>query len=187
MNTVPGVTPESSRSPERIHWFARLLALLLALLGTGMMVFALWALIFDPKGNVLELIGIVPVGLLVAGVCGWIAMLGRAGPRIDMDLDAPAPRLPALVRIWAGVICLLSPILLWLLIHQQTFNVHSWYAWFNDAATAICGGYVFLVLARMCIGGYWPESTLRFARRANMTWRQQLAETRREHDHGRDF
>lgn len=178
---------EQPPAPPPIHWFARLLALLVALLGAGMALFAIWAAIFDPKGNLLDLIGMIPLGLLFAGGCGWIAVLGRAGPRIDMDLHATAPRLPFLVRIWAGLICLLSPMLLWLLIHMHTFDVRSWYAWFNAVMTLVVGVYVFVVLARMCVSGYWPASTLRFARRANMTWHQQLAETRREHEHRRDF
>lgn len=174
-------------TPPPIHWFARLLALLLALLGVGMMVFAVWALIFKPQGNRVDLIGVLPAGLLLAGVCGWIAVLGRVGPQADMSLDASSPRTPLTVRIWAGVICVLSPILAWSLLWQNAFKPGNWYGWLNVVVTSLTGIWVFVLLARLCLSSHWPAFTLRFARRANMTGRQQSAETRREHEHSRRF
>lgn len=173
-------------APPPIHWLVRLLALLLALLGVGIIAFATWALIFDRKEIALELLGMIPFGLLVAGPCGRIAVLGRVGPRVDMDLDAPVAKVPTGARIWAGAICLLSPMLAWLLVVINK-NPHGWFQWLNAAIAAYFFVYIVVSLARMCLSGNWPGSVLRFARRANMTWREQMSETRREHAHRRNF
>lgn len=173
--------------PPAIDWPARLLALLLALLGIGAVGFVLWALVFKSNGDEVGLVGALAPGLLFAGVCGRLAILGRIGPMITMDLGQASPRTPLGVRAWAGLVAVLWPFSVRESFRGHAFPAEGWYGWFDLLASALLGIYVFALMVRLCLGAFWPGAILRFARRANLTARAQLAETRREHEHRHRF
>ena len=170
-------------TPRRIHWLVRLLAFFVALLGLAVVAFAIWALVFDLKMGVIGVFASLGTGLFTTGVFGWIAVFGRVGPKSHLHQR----KVPLPVRIWAGAICLLSPAVCWLTIQAHAFSATDGFELFNAIAGGAVGIYILLVLARVCISGYWPYSVLRFTRLANMSWREQLADTRREHEHRRNF
>ncbi|GEM_PF-5318208 len=170
-------------TPRRIHWLVRLLACFVTLLGVAAVAFATLALIFDIKMGAIGLFGSLAIGLFTTGVFGWIAVFGRVGPKSHLHQR----KVPLPIRIWAGAICLLSPAVCWLMIQAHAFSATNGFELFNAIAGGSVGIYILLLLARICISGYWPDSVLRFARFANMSWREQLTDTRREHEHRRKF